>query len=76
MTFIQQFFTKVLPKAWAEDMRAESLTWMMRCPCTNERSIWESGGVRWKAKGTSRRYSFCPKCEKHTWHTIYRKQVL
>jgi hypothetical protein len=32
-------------------MRAESLRWMIRCECGFERSMWEVGGVRWKARG-------------------------
>jgi hypothetical protein len=73
MTFIQQFLTAVLPKTWAEDMRAESLAWMMCCPCGFERSIWENGGIRWKAVGSPRRLLVCPQCRQRTWHTVYRK---
>ncbi len=73
MTFLQQLLTEVLPKTWAEDMQAESLTWMVRCPCKFERSIWEIGGIRWKAKGSPRRRLVCPKCGQRTWHTVYRK---
>lgn len=46
MTFIQEFLTVVLSNAWAEDMRAESLTWMMHCTYGFERSIRESGVSR------------------------------
>jgi hypothetical protein len=73
MTFIQRFLTAVLPEAWAEDMRAESLTWMMRCNCGYERSIWESGGIRWKARGNPQRLSVCPQCGQLSRHTVYRK---
>ena len=73
MTYIQQFLTAVLPKEWAEDMRAESLTWIMRCSCGFERSIWESGGIRWKASGSPQRLSVCPGCGQLTKHTMYRK---
>ena len=73
MTFIQHLLTAVLPKAWAEDMRAESLIWMMRCTCDFERSIWEIGGIRWKAKGSAQRLWVCPRCGQRTWHTVYRK---
>ena len=73
MTFIQQFLTAVLPGEWADDMRAESLTWMMRCTCGFERSIWESGGIRWKARGSPRRLRICSQCGQLTLHTVYRK---
>jgi len=73
MTFIQEFLIAVLPKTWAEEMCAESLDWMMRCSCGSERSIWESGGIRWKAKGNPRRFEVCPQCGVRMVHTLYRK---
>jgi hypothetical protein len=73
MAFVQKFWTAILPQAWAEAMRAESQSWMMRCPCGFERSIWDSGGVRWKARGSPRRLQRCPQCRKWTWHTVYRR---
>ena len=73
MTFIQRFFTALLPHSWAESMRADSLSWMMRCTCGFERSIWEMGGIRWKARGNSRNLLRCPHCGQRTWHTLYRK---
>jgi hypothetical protein len=71
MTFIQQLFTAVFPRSWAEAMRAESLRWMIRYPCGFERSVWECGGIRWKAKGSPRRRMVCPQCKQRTWHVIY-----
>jgi hypothetical protein len=75
MTFIQRFLIAILPPAWAEDMRRESLDWMLRCTCGFERSIWEAGGVRWKAKGNPRRLGLCPQCGQRTWHTVYRRII-
>ena len=55
-------------------MEAESRAWMVRCPkCGFERSVWESGGVRYKAAGTSRQYRRCPSCGKLGWHKIMWK---
>jgi len=68
---LQRFFTAVLPKKWAQSMEAESRRWMVRCPCGFERSVWESGGVRWKARGTDHQYARCPHCGTFAWHTIY-----
>jgi hypothetical protein len=73
MTFIQRFLTAILPRTWAEDMRNESLGWMLRCTCGFERSIWETGGIRWKAKGRPKRLVACPHCGQQTWHIVYRK---
>ena len=75
MTSIQKFFTTILPRAWAEDMQAESERWMMRCECGFERSIWEWGGIRWKGRGEPRRLMRCSSCGKRTWHKLYQKQA-
>lgn len=64
MTGIQKFFMKVLPKKWADDMRAESERWIMTCEgCGRSKSVWEAGGIRWKAasKGKSM-IAFCKEC--------------
>ncbi len=56
MTTIQRFFTAVLPQKWADDMRAESQAWRIRCcGCGASRSIWDAGGIRWKAASVSKR---------------------
>ena len=73
MSFIQEFFLTILPESWGEDMQAESQAWMMRCPCGFERSIWEVGGIRWKARGSPRKFAACPQCGQNTWHTVYKK---
>jgi len=54
-------------------MEAESRAWMVRCPCGFERSVWDMGGIRWKAAGKPRQYMLCQSCGKLSWHTIYRK---
>ena len=74
LSFVQRLFTGLLPRAAADSMRAELLLWMMRCrDCGFERSVWEIGGIRWKAKGNSRTWRRCPSCGRRTGHDIYRK---
>jgi hypothetical protein len=76
VTFIQKFFTFIFPRAWAEEMRAESEQWMLRCDCGFERSVWEIGGIRWKASGNPRTWSWlrCPRCGKFTVHTLQKRE--
>jgi transcription elongation factor Elf1 len=77
MTFIQHLLTSVLPHSWADNMRTESLSWVLRCPsCGFERSVWETGSIRWKATGNPRRLMACSQCGQRTWHTLYRKPGL
>jgi len=74
MSFVQRLFTKVLPRSAAESMRAESERWMIRCRgCGFERSVWESGGIRWKAKGTPRTVRRCDSCGHRGMHDLYQK---
>lgn len=55
-------------------MEAESRAWMVQCPkCGAERSVWDMGGIRYKAKGSSRWYRRCPSCGKRAWLKVYWK---
>lgn len=75
MSGIQRFFKRIFPARWAESMEADSRKWMVKCPnCGFEQSIWEMGGIRWKATGNSRNLLKCPNCGERGWHTIYKKQ--
>jgi hypothetical protein len=47
---------------------------MIRCEaCGFERSVWESGGIRYKAAGKPRIYRRCAHCGQSSWNKIYRK---
>jgi len=75
-SFIQKFFKVILPQKLADDMETESRSWMLQCPdCKHECSIWEMGGIRWKAAGNPRMYRRCPNCGKTTWLMVYQKTV-
>jgi hypothetical protein len=73
MSFIQKLFRAFLSEASAKSMEAESREWMCTCPCGHSRSVWEMGGVRWKAAGNPRRLLKCPACGQTTWHMVARK---
>lgn len=74
MSRIQRFLVSVLPRKWATGLEAESRAWLARCEvCRHERSIWELGGIRWKAAGNPRRWLACPRCARTTWHMIQRR---
>jgi hypothetical protein len=75
MSWIQKLFMKILPARWAKDMEAQSRTWIIRCSaCGFERSIWDIGGIRWRAYGNSSTFGRCPQCGKRTVHKIFRRQ--
>lgn len=64
MTLTQKFVTTVLPKSWSQAIQAESQRWLLRCPaCGDVRSIWDVGGVRFKARSTGKVVRiWCPQC--------------
>lgn len=73
MSFIQRFFTTVLPRRAAASMEAESRAWKARCPgCGFAKSVWEMGGIRWKAKGEPRVLLRCPGCGQRKWLALAR----
>jgi hypothetical protein len=73
LSFIQRFFTAILPPSWAASMEADSRAWMARCQaCGNERSIWDMGGIRWKAVGNSWTLLRCPACGRARWHRLHK----
>jgi hypothetical protein len=51
---LQKLILACVPDAWAESMERESRGWKLVCPCGCVRSIWEIGGIRWKAAGEPR----------------------
>jgi DNA-directed RNA polymerase subunit RPC12/RpoP len=74
MSRIQQLFTRFVPRSWAASMEEESRAWMVRCPhCGYERSVWDLGGIRWKASGKKRIWARCPHCGQRGWHVVYRR---
>jgi predicted RNA-binding Zn-ribbon protein involved in translation (DUF1610 family) len=72
MSGTQRFFTRFLGREAAAAAEAESRAWLMKCPnCGLERSVWETGGVRYKASGGSSRVRMkCPGCGQTGWHRI------
>lgn len=61
--------------AWSPDLAAaierESRQWIMQCPQGHEQSVWDAGGIRYRAAGNPQRVAWCPKCKRLAWHRIY-----
>ena len=76
MTFVQKITMALLPKEWAEKVKLESQGWMLQCPsCQREISVWEAGGVRYKATNKVKRLGWCSRCGKNMWLRLYRKSL-
>ncbi len=72
LSTVQKLARWLLPKSWSDSIEAESRQWLAECPCGNSCSIWELGGIRWKAAGQPRKLIRCPRCRQLRWHKIVR----
>ena len=72
-TRAQRFFVRL----FGEGVERESREWLAICSkCGHERSIWELGGVRFKAASKGKRQRMrCPACGEAGWHRIERRKT-
>ncbi len=71
MGLIQRLILKLMPASKRQAIEAESRAWILKCDiCGSERSVWDMGGIRWKASGSPRERVKCVTCGKVQWHTI------
>jgi uncharacterized Zn finger protein len=77
MSFIQKLVTGILPKRWAESIKAESESWLLHCPtCGSIRSIWDIGGIRYKAASHGKRTMvWCQQCGKLRMMAVEQEQI-
>lgn len=60
MNLLQRLFARVDPS-----FESESREWVVECTkCGRQRSLWEAGGVRYKAYGTKFTLGRCKNCER------------
>jgi len=59
-----------------EAIKKDSMLWGFTCAnCHKRSSIWEIGGVRYKAKGNPRSLIKCPGCGKKAMQRINKKEA-
>lgn len=64
MTLLQRILLLLLPQRHRAAAEQESRNWDMICDaCGHSRSVWDLGGIRWKAKGRRTTRAFCPACK-------------
>jgi hypothetical protein len=76
MSMWHRLFKFLLP-SHIGDMEKESRKWMVQCPlCEFEQSIWDLGGIRYKAYSKGKRIlRRCRQCGKIKWHRVYYKEA-
>jgi predicted RNA-binding Zn-ribbon protein involved in translation (DUF1610 family) len=67
----QRIVLRLMPGR-AEEIERQSRAWMLVCPnCGFERSYWDIGGVRYKARSQKQRVGMrCPSCGKRAGHAV------
>lgn len=72
---LRKLITRISPRL-ASRIESESRRWMMQCPaCGHEVSVWDSGGIRYKASGTVWRLGRCVRCRKLRMLRVYRREA-
>jgi ribosomal protein S27E len=67
----QRLFARLVDAPTFAAMEAHSRAWFARClKCGHRRSIWDHGGLRYKATGRSLTRLPCPSCGKTTGHKL------
>jgi len=68
---LRDLILAVLPSAIAKDMESESRAWIMTCSQGHEQSIWDAGGIRYKAAGKPVKVAWCPACHRFRVQTLH-----
>lgn len=67
---LRDFILAWLPPAVAAELERESRSWIMTCSAGHERSVWEAGGLRYRARGKPIKLAWCPQCGGWRAHTL------
>ncbi len=59
----QRWVLRVMPRSRRADIERESRAWTMTCPAGHVTSIWEMGGVRYRARSVGKlNHGRCATC--------------
>ncbi len=73
MTGLQRVILFFIPGRRRAEAEAESRAWHLVCDaCGHARSVWDLGGVRWKASGNPVTRTRCAACRAVGLHTLTR----
>jgi hypothetical protein len=73
---IRKILKFLLPDTIFQKMKEESKIWTIGCDCGYNISVWDAGGIRYKAirlSGTKRIWGRCPNCKKWKFFSVIRK---
>jgi hypothetical protein len=61
-------------KSKFREIADESKLWLFTCVCGKQSSIWDIGGVRYRASGNPSLLVKCPYCKQKSLQRIYKAQ--
>lgn len=74
MTILQRLILAFIPARHRAEAEAETRAWHYTCEaCGHARSVWDLGGIRWKATGQSVTRTRCPACGTIGFHTLKKQ---
>lgn len=69
----QRIVLGLMPGGWRASAEAESRQWVMTCPrCGATQSVWDGGGIRFKAKGRPWIRARCGSCGERSMQRLER----
>jgi uncharacterized C2H2 Zn-finger protein len=71
LSLTQRIVMRLMPGR-ADEIERQSREWFIVCPnCGVERTYWDIGGVRYKARSRGKRIGLrCPSCGKRAMHAV------
>ena len=73
-SWTQRVILRFVSARTAQAMEDESRSWVMQCECGHTTSIWEMGGIRYKASSKGlRRLGRCAACHRRFFGAVTRR---
>ncbi len=74
MSFAQRFARRIVSEKLFRDFETETRKWVVECTtCGDQRDLWDLGGIKYKARGTSYTVGKCYACNARRTFKIWKK---
>ncbi len=74
MSLVQRIARALVSAERFAAMEKETRNWVVECcTCGCQRDLWDLGGIKYKARGTSYTFGRCPDCRKSRRLKVYDK---
>jgi Zn finger protein HypA/HybF involved in hydrogenase expression len=74
VSFAQSLARRFVSAQGFRALEVETRKWVVECTtCHHQRDLWDLGGIKYKAYGTSYSFGRCPTCGKRRTHKIWNR---